>query len=172
MTNLDLSQYSTLITANLPYILLILTALIFLALLIFININIKMNRLNNRYRKMMRGIDGGNLEHLLLAQVEEVRQAVAKVNQLEGEYRRLNEIATASIQHVGIVRYSAFEEIGSDLSFSLALLDSNKNGVVLSSIYGRSESRVYAKPVVRGQSSYLLTDEEKRALDKSLGKNS
>ncbi len=170
MTNVDLSQYTALITANLPYILLILTALIFLALLVFINISIKMNKLNKRYRRMMTGIDGGNIERLLQVHMEEVRQAVTKVNQLDGEYRRLQAVAAASVQHVGVVRFSAFEEIGSDLSFSLALLDSKRNGVVLSSIYGRSESRVYAKPVVNGQSTYLLTGEEKEAIDKALGK--
>lgn len=169
---MDLSQYTSFITANLPYILLILTILIFLALLVFINISIKMSRLNRRYRKMMSGMEGSNIENLLLTHIEEVRQAVNKVNQLGTECSRLNDIATASVQKVGVVRFSAFEDTGSDLSFSLAMLDGKKNGVVLSSIYGRSESRVYAKPVVAGQSTYYLTDEEKGALDKAMGKRS
>ncbi len=172
MTIMDLSQYTTFITTNLPYILLILTTLIFLALLVFINISIKMNRLNKKYRKMMAGMEGNNIESLLLRHIEEVRQTVNKVNQLDSECQRLNGVATASIQQVGVVRFSAFEDTGSDLSFSLALLDGKKNGVVLSSIYGRSESRVYAKPIVDGQSTYFLTDEEKGALNRALGKNS
>jgi hypothetical protein len=64
-----------------------------------------------------------------------------------------------------IVRFNAFEDTGSDLSFAVALLDADYNGVVLSSIFGRNESRTYAKPVVAGQSSYFLTNEEKEALD-------
>ena len=172
MTTMDLSQYTGFITANLPYILLILTALIFLALLVFINVSIKMSRLNKRYRTMMAGMEGGNIENLLTDHIAEVRTAMNKVNQLEGEYRRLDAIAAAAIQSVGVVRFNAFEDTGSDLSFALALLDGKKNGVVLSSIYGRNESRVYAKPVVDGQSSYYLTDEEKAALNKALEKKS
>ncbi|MDF2570695.1 MAG: hypothetical protein K0R55_2299 [Sporomusa sp.] len=172
MTTMDLSQYTIFITTNLPYIILGLTALIFVALIVFININIKMSRLNRKYQKMMAGMDGVNIERLLVEHVEEVRQAVGKVNRLDGECRRLDTIATASIQYLGVVRFNAFEDTGSDLSFALALLDGKKNGVVLSSIYGRNESRVYAKPVVAGQSTYHLTDEEKGALDKALVKNS
>lgn len=172
MTTMDLSQYTMFITTNLPYILLGLTVLIFVALIVFININIKMSRLNRRYQKMMTGMDGVNLEQLLINHVEEVRQAVSKVKRLDDECRRLDTIATASVQYVGVVRFNAFGDMGSDLSFALALLDAEKNGVVLSSIYGRNESRVYAKPVTEGQSTYHLTDEEKSALDKALAKNS
>jgi hypothetical protein len=169
---MDLSQYTVFITTNLPYILLGLTVLIFVALIVFININMKMSRLNRRYQRMMAGMDGVNIERLLVHHVEEVRQAVDKVNRLEGECRRLDTITAASIQYVGVVRFNAFEDTGSDLSFALALLDGKKNGVVLSSIYGRNESRVYAKPVVKGESTYYLTDEEKGALDKAVGKSS
>jgi hypothetical protein len=172
MTTLDLSQYTVFITTNLPYILLGLTVLIFVALIVFISINMKMSRLNRRYQRMMAGMDGVNIERLLVHHVEEVRQAVDKVNRLEGECRRLDTITAASIQYVGVVRFNAFEDTGSDLSFALALLDGKKNGVVLSSIYGRNESRVYAKPVVKGESTYYLTDEEKGALDKAVGKSS
>jgi len=69
------------------------------------------------------------------------------------------------IQQVGIVRFNAFDNTGSDLSFAVALLDAAKNGFVLSGIYGREESRVYAKPVLQGESTYTLTKEEKQALE-------
>ncbi|QDR83076.1 DUF4446 family protein [Sporomusa termitida] len=172
MSILDISQYTVFITTNLPYILLVLTVLIFLALIVFININRKLSRLTRRYKKMMAGMEGINIERLLVQHVEEVRLAVDKVNRLEGECRRLATVTAASIQYVGVVRFNAFEDTGSDLSFALALLDGSKTGVVLSSIYGRNESRVYAKPITKGESAYYLTDEEKGALNKALGKNS
>ncbi|SDE77651.1 DUF4446 family protein [Sporomusa acidovorans] len=169
---MDLSQYTLFITANLPYILLGLTVLIFIALLVFISVNIKMSKLNKRYRRMMNGMENANIERLLLSHIEEVRQAVSKVNQLDEKCRQLDAITTKTIQNIGLVRFNAFEDTGSDLSFALALLDKNKNGIVLSSIYGRNESRIYAKPVVDGQSTYHLTEEEKQALKISLEKNS
>ncbi len=169
---MDLSQYTLFITANLPYILLALTLLIFIALLVFISVNIKMSKLNKRYRKMMMGMENANIEGLLIGHIEEVRQAMSKVSELDREYQRLDGIVETAIQKVGMVRFNAFEDTGSDLSFAIALLDKKKNGVVLASIYGRNESRIYAKPIVNGQSTYHLSDEEKAALDKSLGKNS
>lgn len=168
---MDLSQYTLFITANLPYILLGLTVLIFIALLVFISVNIKMSKLNKRYRRMMNGMENANIERLLLSHIEEVRQAVNKVSQLDQKCRQLDAITTKTIQNIGLVRFNAFEDTGSDLSFALALLDKNKNGIVLSSIYGRNESRIYAKPVVDGQSTYHLTEEEKQALKISLEKN-
>lgn len=167
---MDLSQYTVFINTNLPYIILMLTALIFIALLVFISVNLKMSKLNKRYRQMMAGMETANLEGLLVGHIEEVRQAVVQVKQLDERCRQLEVVSEMTVQHVGMVRFNAFEDTGSDLSFSLALLDQKKNGVVLSSIYGRNESRVYAKPVVNGQSSYHLTAEEKEALDKSLEK--
>lgn len=172
MDIMDLSQYTVFVTANLPYILLALTTLIFLALLVFINVSIKMGKLNKRYRKMMEGMEGVNVERLLTSHIEEVRHAVNRVNELDKEFHRLDAITAASIQHVGVVRFNAFDDMGSDLSFAMALLDSKRNGVVLTSIYGRNESRVYAKPITNGQSTYHLTDEEKQALGKALEKNS
>jgi hypothetical protein len=58
--------------------------------------------------------------------------------------------------------------MGGDLSFALALLTPQGNGVVLCSLVGRDECRIYAKNVVRGKSSYLLSDEEQIAIKKAL----
>lgn len=67
-------------------------------------------------------------------------------------------------QGLGVVRFNAFQGVGSDLSFTVAFLDGRKDGVVLSSLSGRDESRVYAKPWQGGQSAYQLTAEEKDAV--------
>ena len=58
--------------------------------------------------------------------------------------------------------------MGSDLSYAVALLDSNNNGVVLSSIFGREDSRSYVKPIEAGKSTYTLTDEEDEALRQAI----
>ena len=69
-----------------------------------------------------------------------------------------------SLQKFGIVRYNAFEEMGGNLSFSLALLDDHGDGVVVTSINGRTEARTYAKPVRSLDSSHNLSDEERQAI--------
>jgi hypothetical protein len=71
------------------------------------------------------------------------------------------------IQGVGFVRYSAFEDTGGDQSFSLALVDGDGHGVVVSALYGRDATRVYAKPVEGWMSHRTLAQEEQQALEKA-----
>ena len=69
-----------------------------------------------------------------------------------------------ALRHVGMVRYDAFGDMGGRLSFSAALFDDNGNGIVLSSINGRSETRTYAKPLVELRSDHTLSPEEQDAI--------
>jgi hypothetical protein len=164
-TDMDqMAQFTAWLTTNLEYVIIALTVLIFIALIVFININVKLAQLNRRYKKLMQGVDGANLENILFQHIDTVKDATARVDALEQETRHLDGLLKNCIQKLGVVRFNAFEDTGSDLSFAVALLDSNDNGVILSSIYSRSESRVYAKPVTAGQSTYFLTAEEKQAL--------
>jgi hypothetical protein len=159
-----ISVLSNLVMNNLQYVLLGMTIMILLALLIFISINIKLGKMNKRYRKMMQGVEGANLEKLLMSHIDEVGQVSRKVDKLSADCHRMEGISKGCIQKFGVIRFNAFEDVGSDLSFAIAFLDSQNNGVVVSSIYGRSESRTYAKPITSGNSSYLLTEEERQAL--------
>lgn len=77
-------------------------------------------------------------------------------------------IARFAIQKFGMVRYNAFEEMGGNLSFSLALLDDHGDGVVLTSISGRTEARIYAKPVKNLESSHNLSEEEREAIQSAV----
>ncbi|HMM22599.1 MAG TPA: DUF4446 family protein [Selenomonadales bacterium] len=167
-----IGQITPWLMENIQYVIIALTAAIFLALIVFISINLKLAKLNRRYEKMMQGANGANLEELLQKHIEEVRQATDKVSRLDRDCQRLDGTLRTCVQKVGLVRFNAFEDTGSDLSFAMALLDAGNNGVVLSSIFGRSESRIYAKPVVAGVSSYFLTDEEKEALAQAQETNS
>lgn len=167
-----MAQFTAWITANLQYVIIGLTVLIFLALIVFISVNIKLTRLNRHYEQMMRGTSGVNLEQLLNHHIEQVNLVSSKTGQLDRDVQRLEATLRTAVQKVGLVRFNAFEDTGSDLSFAVAMLNAANDGVVVSSIFGRSESRIYAKPIVAGQSSYFLTDEEKGALEKAQEKNS
>lgn len=167
---IDLSMVATFITNNIHYVILVMTVLLLFSLVIFININMKLSYMNKRYKKLMTGMDGSNIERILMAHIDEVRELVKKVDELENENKRINVIAKKSVQKVGVVRFSAFEGIGSDLSYAVAVLDYNNNGVVFSSIFGREDSRCYAKPIIDSKSTYLLTDEEKRAIEEAIKK--
>ena len=71
------------------------------------------------------------------------------------------------LQKVGIIRFNPFPEVGSNQSFSIALLDNNNNGVVITSLYSREENRVYGKPIKNGISEYSLSKEEIKVIEKA-----
>ena len=105
---------------------------------------------------------------------QNLKEVVAYLNNLEknfenlsGELKNLKKESNFAVQKVGIVRFNPFSEVGSDQSFSVALLDKNDNGVAITSLYTREGNRVYAKPIKSGASEYLLSKEEKTAIEKA-----
>lgn len=163
-------ELSNLIMSNVQYVLLGMTVMILLSLIIFISINIKLAKMNKAYSTMMKGMEGVNVEKMLLSHIDEVKQALQKVDNLSVKCEKMDNDSKKHIQKFGVVRFNAFEDMGSDLSFAIALLDYQNDGVVISSIYSRSESHTYAKPIVAGISSYFLTQEEKQALNQAIEK--
>ena len=71
-------------------------------------------------------------------------------------------------QKVGFVRYNAFSDTGSDLSFAVALLDDENTGIILNGVYSREVSNIYAKQVIKGEAKNNLSEEEKQALNKAI----
>jgi len=90
---------------------------------------------------------------------------------LSKELENLKEESKLSIQKVGIVRFNPFSEVGSDQSFSIALLDGNNDGIVITSLYAREGNRIYGKSVKASLSKYSLSKEEKSAIEKATKNN-
>jgi len=101
----------------------------------------------------------------LLGKIERLEQAVRALN---GTDRRQQFQIEGSVRRVALLRYDAFEDVGGRLSFSCAMLDEHGTGVVLTSINGRQETRVYAKPVAAGTSTYNLSAEEEEAIRQAM----
>jgi len=133
-------------------------------ILLLVNIN-KTNRIKIKYNRFMNGLSDRNIEQLLESCLDSVNSVNAKNRDIELKINDLERNIIQCIQKVGIVRFNAFENVGSDLSFSIALLDNNDSGVVISGIYARDSSSTYAKPIVSGKSSYSLSAEEIQAID-------
>ena len=152
---------------------LFIIAIISIILLIgFITVIISLNKLNKKYKKFLEKLGNGkNLE-------EDLENFMYKTSRVEKQnieiienIKNLSSDMTKCIQKIGIVRYSAFKDTGSDLSFALALLDENNNGVVLNGIYSREMSNIYAKPVENGKSTYAISEEENKAIQKAITSN-
>jgi len=101
----------------------------------------------------------------LLGRIERIEQAVRTLN---GTDRRQQYQIEGSVRRVALLRYDAFEDVGGRLSFSCAMLDEHGTGVVITSINGRQETRVYAKPVTARTSSYNLSAEEEEAIRQAM----
>ena len=112
--------------------------------------------------------NGKNIDENLKVYMDRV-QKVEDLNKEIIQYcESLDKTVDTCIQKIGIVRYNAFKDVGSNLSFTLALLNNNNNGVVLNGIYSRDNSNIYAKPIKDGKSEYILSDEEKEAIEKAI----
>lgn len=122
-----------------------------------------------QYKKFMQKLGNGtNIEEDLQKYIRQVGEVEKQNGELMALYDGMKLNLKSCIQKTGMVRYNAFKDVGSDLSFALALLDEKNDGVVLNGIYSRDVSNIYAKPVKNGASSYTLSHEEEEAIDKAV----
>jgi Protein of unknown function (DUF4446) len=125
------------------------------------------------YAVLLAGGDGG--EDILAAvarQVAATERLRAKLNLVGRETAQLRQRVSSLVGTVGLTRYDAFGDVGGQLSYSAAFLDEAGDGVVLSTINGRAETRSYAKPVRGGRSGHNLSDEERAAITLAMGATS
>lgn len=125
-------------------------------------------KLASSFRALMTGRGGTDLEATLLdfiARMEHVEQVAQSVNsRVDGVEAKLPYL----VQHVGVVRFNPFQDKGGDQSFAMAILDDHADGAVISALHSRVDVRIYAKPIVGGQSTYTLTAEEKEAIARAM----
>jgi hypothetical protein len=108
------------------------------------------------------------LRGLLTGQAQRIERLEQAARALNATDKRQQSLIDGSVRHVSLLRFDAFEDVGGRLSFSCALLDEHGSGVVITSINGRQETRVYAKPVAGGASSYNLSTEEAEAIRQAM----
>ena len=120
--------------------------------------------LKNRFSAALGDGSDSSLESQLASYRSRVESVDDRLSKLDTEYERLSVSAALASQKISIVRFNPFGDTGGDQSFSLAVLDAHNSGYVLTSIHGRTGTRVYVKPVDLGKSKYTLSDEERQAL--------
>lgn len=143
-----------------------------IGLLVLLLINIislfKIKSIRKHYNKMSQGLSGVNLEELLIHTSDDLNGIKGDIVHLDENIKALGTKLTFAIQKVGFMRYNAFGDMGSDLSFSIALLDNFSDGFILTSIYGRDNNVCYAKPIKNGQSKIQLSTEEIMVIDRAI----
>ena len=121
-----------------------------------------------QYRRLLTSKGEINLEEVLMRLGERTKRLEEGFARVEEELAENREAALGYLQKWALLRYKAFANTGGEQSFSLVILDRKGDGVVLSSIYGLEESRVYAKAIKNGKSSYPLSEEEQQVLARAL----
>lgn len=116
---------------------------------------------------MMDGAGVENLESVLVTIKEEQKQQQETLAAVQNRIKTLEQRVPLQKSNIAIHRYNAFSDKGSDLSFSLAITNDEKDGVVLTSIHSREGMYVYGKPIQKGQSDYSLTPEERKVIDEA-----
>ncbi len=157
-------EHLNLMTGN--YIFAIVVFLLFLILVLLvllINTNSRLKKLQEKYDFFTQGKDV-DIDMLLTDTLSELHQAKSDINDLDKRSREMREQMRGCLQRVKVKRYDAFDAMGGEMSYSILLADENNDGIILTSIYGRQESRSYAKAIKGGKSSHQLADEEKELL--------
>ena len=152
----------------------------FLWLMLFINIIlfilyitnvIYMKKIKKEYHSFIQKLgNGNNIEDILKQQLSKLEELDSKNQELYAFCKDINQNMKKCIQKVGIIRYSAFKDVGSDLSFAVALLDEENSGIVFNGVYSSEASNIYAKPIIKGESKYRITEEEKQAIQIAMQK--
>jgi hypothetical protein len=124
--------------------------------------------LRRRLRRLIGDGEGLGLDELLDKQFGRLDTVAERVEALNRLHHELEALLQHSIQKVGVIRFNPFADTGGDQSFAVALLDAQGNGVVLSSLHGRADTRFFAKQVQAGRSKHALSDEEQDAIRKAL----
>lgn len=138
-------------------------------LILYILNCMKLSKLRKNYATFMTKLGKGeNINEMLEGYVKNVDEIKAENKEIIEYCQKLDDRSNDYLKKMGMVRYNAYKDTGSNLSFALAILDNENNGFVLNGIYARDNSNIYAKPVVNGKSEYVLSNEEEDAIRKAI----
>ena len=127
----------------------------------------RFKQVKNRYKLLMRGPTGMDLEEILMNYAMAVKDIEHSTQDIKKELTDFRAKLVECLRKPELYRFKAFDNMGGDLSFSMSLINEKGDGVVITSLYGREETRIYAKTLQNGTSDHILSDEEKTVIKKS-----
>ena len=150
------------------YIMIGISAVLILLIILYLVCIVKMKKLQKAYNCFMKGKDMESMEEVLMKQFDRIEVLEEADREKRKEINSLKILMQKSYQKAGLVKYDAFREMSGKLSYALALLDQNDNGVIITSMYSRDGCFSYAKEVIMGESKINLSEEEQEALEKAV----
>lgn len=146
------------------YIMIGLLVILLVLIILYVRTLGKIKELYRNYDRFMRGKDMENMEEIIWSQFDRIEKLEASDAEKKKQINRLFKNLQTTYQKKGLVKYDAFREMSGKLSYSLALLDKNNDGILLSSTYSREGCYSYIKDIVKGESAINLSEEEEKAL--------
>lgn len=153
---------------DLTYVFIAIITILLILLIMIIVLTIRLSKLSKKYKKFMSGKNAKSMEKDIIGLYEDNKFIKASVEKNKKDIQMLYHKVEGTFQKVGIVKYDAFNQMGGQLSFSLALLDENDNGFILNSVHSTDGCYSYTKEIKKGLCDISLGDEEKKALDMAM----
>jgi hypothetical protein len=135
-----------------------------LACLLALLAHLRLRRLRRAYSLLQGDAEHSSFIVAVARQTAEMERLRREVGRLRGEFGEIRAAIDDSLRRVAVLRYDAFGDMGGMLSWSIALLDEAGDGLVITSIAGRTEARTYAKSLVRGRAEHGMSPEEERVV--------
>jgi HAMP domain-containing protein len=139
-----------------------------LAVLLWLWLAFRFSRLGRTRRGM---VAAGNVQGQLDQQEARISELAQSLGEVRTRLPGIEAVGARSVQHVGVVRYNPFEDTGGQQSFAMALLDGAANGVVISSLHSRQQTRIYLKTISAGRAEATLSAEETEAVRRATASN-
>lgn len=114
--------------------------------------------------KMFKKKKGDNFPENVEDLLKEFKKIKEENQRIKKELEEIKERQKFFIQNIKMARFNPFSEEGGNQSFTLSLLDENKSGVVITSLYTKEGNRIYGKPIIEGKSEYPLSKEEEKII--------
>ena len=163
MINIPMEQLVFYVTIALSVVSIILAVVLIIVLC-------KLKTLKRRVDSLTRGKDTESMEDIIVNYLERVESLEEGEEITRAALNAIKDNLKITYQKTGLVKYDAFREMSGALSYSLALLDKENNGVLISSMYSREGCYTYAKEIIKGESKINLSEEEAEALKQAVAK--
>ena len=152
------------------YVIIGLVVLVIILLIVTITNSVRMKNLKKNYKIFMSGNSAKNLEDTLIKRLEQVDFLLDANAANEKNVKILSKKMNQTYQKMGLIKYDALNEMGGKLSFSLAMLDEKNDGYIINAMHTREGCYTYIKEIVDGNSIIVLSEEEQKALNRAMGK--
>lgn len=149
----------------------IIIILLVISLVLLVNVvsgNMRLSRLERKYKMFMKGSDAQSLEKVFMRKFNQIDRLYEAKEDHEHDLNFIKHNMETMFSKYGIEKYDAFDDVGGKLSFVLALLDKDNSGLILNAVHSRDKCFLYLKEIVKGESYVMLSQEEVEALRKAV----